>query len=225
MDRIHNLSSFNLMRLLSEEDLITMDALTTITTYPKAVFIQTPDTFVEELFFIKRGKVRLYQLNGDGKQLTLDILSEGNIFGELGSISMGTRELFIETLEESDLCVMDKARFDRYLLDHPQFMLNMLQTMSERLSDMSLRIQSLSLGSLHQKVMAALLKLAERFGTEDDEDGYATIKLSISQQEIAHLVGVSREAVALTLKELVACGQLRTGFRTVALHRSLVERQ
>ncbi len=57
------------------------------------------------LYFVKRGKVRLYKLNADGEQFTLDILSEGNVFGEMDIISLGTRLVYRD------------GRRMRYLLD------------------------------------------------------------------------------------------------------------
>ncbi|MEK3745379.1 Crp/Fnr family transcriptional regulator [Brevibacillus sp. FSL K6-0770] len=222
MDRIQYLSQFNLLRSLSSEDLIEMDELTSITTFPKYTFIQTPDTFTEGLYFVKRGKVRLYRLNEEGKQFTLDILREGNIFGEMGDISLGTRGLFIETVEESDICVMDKERFEGYLLRRPRFMLNMIKVMSERLSHMSSLAQSLALGKLHDKIIHVLAELSERFGVQDDGDDYSRIDMPLSHQEIAHLVGASREAVSVALKELAEAGMLRTRFRTVTVHRDIL---
>lgn len=105
------------------------------------------------LYFVKEGRVHLYQLNHEGKQFTLDILSEGNIFGEMGGISLGTRGLFIETIEESDICVMDKERFESYLIQRPRFMMNIMKAMSERLSYISSLIQNLAIGKLHDKII------------------------------------------------------------------------
>lgn len=222
MDRIQYLSQFNLLRSLSTEDLIKMDELTSITTFPKHTFIQTPETFTEELYFVKEGKVRLYQLNNEGKQFTLDILSEGNIFGEIGDISLGTRGLFIETIEESDICVMDKERFESYLIRCPRFMMNMIKAMSERLSYMSSLVQNLAIGKLHDKIIHVLVELSERFGVWDEDNDYCRIDMLISHQEIAHLVGASREAVSVALKELSETGIIRTGFRTVAVCRTIL---
>lgn len=220
MDRIQYLSQFNLLRSLSREDLITMDELTSITTFPKHTFIQTPETFTEGLYFVKEGRVRLYQLNHEGKQFTLDILSKGNIFGEMGDISLGTRGLFIETIEESDICVMDKERFESYLIRRPRFMMNMMKAMSERLSYMSNLVQNLAIGKLHDKIIHVLAELSERFGVRDEGNDYCRIDMLISHQEIAHLVGASREAVSVALKELTEAGMIRTGFRTVAICRT-----
>lgn len=80
--KIEYLSQFNLLHSLSEEDLIEMDQLTSITTIRKNTFIQTPDSSPQGLYFVKRGTIRLFKLTAEGKQFTLDILREGNVFGE-----------------------------------------------------------------------------------------------------------------------------------------------
>ncbi|MFD0714392.1 Crp/Fnr family transcriptional regulator [Paenibacillus sp. GCM10027626] len=218
MDNIQYLSQFNLLHALSQEDLAEMDEMTSITTVPKHTFIQTPDTFTEGLYFVKRGKVRLYRLNAEGKQFTLDILSEGNIFGEMKGISLGTREIYIETIEECDICIMDTNRFERFLLERPRFMMTMMHVISERLALMSSLAQNLALGKLHDKILHAVIKLSGQFGLQEDND-YYRIDLPLSQQELAHLVGATREAVAVALQELAEAKVIKTGFRTVYIHR------
>jgi CRP/FNR family transcriptional regulator len=130
--------------------------------------------------------------------------------------------LFIEAVEESDICRMDRERFESYLLRHPQFMMNMIQAISERLSHMSRLAQHLALGKLHDKILHVLMQLSSRFGLGEEEDGFSVIRRPISHQELAHLVGVSREAVSVTLKELAEAGIIRTGFRTVAIRRDKI---
>ncbi|MEK3789750.1 MULTISPECIES: Crp/Fnr family transcriptional regulator [Paenibacillus] len=222
MDRIEYLSQFNLLRSLSREDLIEMDKLTSVTTYPKHTYIQTPDTFVEGLYFVKRGTVRLYQLNEQGKQFTLDILSEGNIFGEMGDISLGTRRLLIEAVEDCDICVMDRERFESYLIQHPRFMMNMIKAMSQRLSQLSNLAQHLALGRLHDKIIHVLAELSGRYGVQDEGNDYCRIDMPLSHQEIAHFVGASREAVSVALKELVEVDMIRTEFRTVSIRYDIL---
>ncbi|CAH8771053.1 Crp/Fnr family transcriptional regulator [Paenibacillus dendritiformis] len=224
-ENIKYLSQFNLLHSLSEEDLIEMDQLTSITTIRKNTFIQTPDSSPQGLYFVKRGTIRLFKLTAEGKQFTLDILREGNVFGEVDLISFGTRYLYIETLEECDICLMDKERFESFIIHRPRFMLNLIKVMSERIIGMSDLAQHLALGNLQDKIIYALLKLADQFGLIDDHD-YYRIDYSISQQEIAHLVGASREAVTASLQELAAAGVIKTGFKTIFIHREkLRERQ
>ncbi|NGP59610.1 Crp/Fnr family transcriptional regulator [Paenibacillus thiaminolyticus] len=224
-EKIEYLSQFNLLHSLSEEDLIEMDQLTVITTIRKNTFIQTPDSSPQGLYFVKRGTIRLFKLTAEGKQFTLDILREGNVFGEVDLISFGTRYLYIETLEECDICLMDTDRFESFIIHRSWFMLNLIKVMSERIIRMSDLAQHLALGNLQDKIIYALLKLADHFGLIQDNE-YYRIDYSISHQEIANLVGASREAVTASLQELAAAGVIKTGFKTIFLHREkLRERQ
>lgn len=218
MDNIQYLSQFNLLNSLSMEDLIEMEQLTLITTFPKNTFIQTPETFSEGLYFIKKGKLRLYKVNAQGKQFTSDILNEGNVFGEMDIISFGTRENFIETIEESHICLMNKERFENFLIQRPQFMMTLLKVLSNRVIGMSQLTQNLALGKLHDKVLYALIKLSDQFGLTGDNE-YYKIDFPLSHQEIANLVGATREAVTVVLQELVKEEVIKTGFKTIYIHR------
>ncbi|AHC19311.1 Crp/Fnr family transcriptional regulator [Paenibacillus sp. FSL M7-0802] len=218
MNSIQYLSQFNLLHSLSLEDLIEMDQMTSITTIAKKTFIQTPETFSEGLYFVKKGKVRLYKLNADGKQFTLDILSEGNVFGEMDMISLGTRDMYIETIEECDICRMDKDRFEHFLIEHPRFMMNMIKVLSDRISGMSSLAQHLALGNLQDKILYVLLKLSDQFALQSREE-YCKINFPLSHQEIANLVGATREAVTTALQELVKEKVIKTGFKTIYIHR------
>lgn len=224
MDNIQYLSQFNLLNSLSREDLIEMEQLTLITTFPKDTFIQTPETFSEGLYFVKKGKLRLYKVNAQGKQFTSDILNEGNVFGEMDIISFGTRENYIETIEESHICLMNKERFENFLIQRPQFMMTLLKVLSNRIIGMSQLTQNLALGKLHDKVLYALIKLSNQFGLTGDNE-YYKIDFPLSHQEIAHLVGATREAVTVVLQELVKEEVIKTGFKTIYIHREkLLER-
>ncbi|ETT49135.1 Crp/Fnr family transcriptional regulator [Paenibacillus sp. FSL H7-689] len=218
MDKILYLSQFDLMSSLSEADLIEMDGMTSITTIPKNRQIQTPDTFTEGFYFVKRGKVRLYTLNPEGKQFTLDILTEGNVFGEMNGISLGTRAVYIETMEECDICLMNKQRFEQFLIEHPEFMMRLMNVLSERIKRMSELTQTLALGNLHEKVLHNLFRLAEQMGWIE-EDEYCRIQLGLTHQEIAWMAGATRESVTIVMQDLVKSGRIRTGFKSVSLHR------
>jgi CRP/FNR family transcriptional regulator len=221
MDNIHYLSQFNLLQALALEDLIEMEELTRITVVPKNTYIQTPTTFSEGLFFVKKGKVRLYQLNVEGKQFTSDILSEGNVFGEMDVISFGTREHYIEAMEECHICTIDSARFEEFIAHRPRFLMSLMKVLSDRIQSMSQLAQNLAIGNLHDKILCVLLKLSDQLGVKN-EDNYYKINVQLSHQEIANLIGASREAVTVALQELVKAEMIQTGFRTIYIHRDKV---
>jgi CRP-like cAMP-binding protein len=97
---------------------------------------------------------------------------------------------------------MSKGRFENFLMQRPRFMMNLLQVLSDRISAMSRLTQNLALGGLHDKILHVLIKLSDQFGlTSMDIDEYSRIDLPISHQEIANLVGATREAVTVALHE------------------------
>ncbi|MGG4493822.1 Crp/Fnr family transcriptional regulator [Brevibacillus reuszeri] len=220
MDYIQYLSQFNLLKELSTKDLLEMDQLTSITVFQKNTFIQTPETYREGFYFIKKGKVRLYKLSAEGKQFTSDILGEGNVFGEMDVLSLGTRENYIEAIEESHICLMNRDRFESFIIHRPGFMMNLLKVLSERINGMSQLTENLAIGNLHEKIVFVLLKLADQFGVTENDD-YYQINYSLSHQEIANLVGATREAVSVSIQELAKDKRIRTGFKTIAVHRDL----
>ncbi|AIQ36305.1 cAMP-binding protein [Paenibacillus sp. FSL R5-0345] len=221
METIHYLSQFNLLQSLALEDLIEMEELTRITVVPKNTYIQTPTTFSEGLFFVKKGKVRLYRLNSDGKQFTSDILSEGNVFGEMNVISFGTRDHYIEAMEECHICTIDSVRFEEFVATRPRFLMSLMQVLSDRIKSMSQLSQNLAIGNLHDKILCVLLKLSDQLGVKN-EDNLFRIDVPLSHQEIANLIGASREAVTVALQELVKAEVIQTGFRTIYVHRDKI---
>ncbi|WP_128103953.1 Crp/Fnr family transcriptional regulator [Paenibacillus sp. DCT19] len=218
MDNIQYLSQFNLMACLSESDLIEMDSMTSITTLPKDTLIQTPDQFKEGFYFVKKGTVRLYTINVEGKQFTLDMLGEGNVFGEMNGISLGTRMLYIETMEECDICLMNRQRFEKFLIEHPRFMMNLMKVLSERIQSMSELTQKFALGTLHDKIMHNLIRLAAQVGSSEEGE-YFRMNCAITHQEIAWMAGATRESVTVALQELLRAGRIRTGYKTISVHR------
>lgn len=183
MENIHYLSQFNLLQSLVLEDLVEMEELTRITVVPKNTYIQTPTTFSEGLFFVKKGKVRLYRLNVEGKQFTSDILSEGNVFGEMNMISFGTKDHYIEAMEECHICTIDPARFEEFVATRPRFLMSLMQVLSDRIKSMSQLSQNLAIGNLHDKILCVLLKLSDQLGVKDEDD-YFKINVQIGRAHV-----------------------------------------
>lgn len=103
-------------------------------------------------------------------------------------------------------------------------MMTLLKVLSDRIISMNHLTQNLALGNLHDKILHALFQLYDQFGLESDDE-YHRIDFPLSHQEIANLVGATREAVTVALHELVKEGVIKTGFKTISIHREkLLER-
>lgn len=87
-------------------------------------------------------------------------------------ISLGTRDNYIETIEESHICLMNKERFESFLIQRPRFMMQLLKVLSDRIVGMSQLTHNLALGNLHDKILYALMKLSDQFGLISNDEYY-----------------------------------------------------
>jgi CRP-like cAMP-binding protein len=209
MNKLWYLSQISMFEALPMEDLMEIERMAPMSTLRKNSLIQTPETFREGLYFIKEGKLRLYKINSEGKQFTMGILGEGNVFGEIDSFSLGTRDIFIETIEETLLCSLGKEQFEQFLVDRPQLALKFLKVLSERLKDRDEMLEQLALGDIRDRVLHLLIKLAEQFSVKEGK--YHKIDLPLTHQELANMIGSTRESVTVVLNKLTKEDVIRTG--------------
>jgi CRP-like cAMP-binding protein len=209
MNKLWYLSQISMFATLPKEDLMEIDRMAPMSKLPKNMLIQTPDTFREGLYVIKEGKVRLYKINAEGKQFTLGILGKGNVFGEIDSFSLGTRDIFIETIDSVLLCSLGKEQFEKFLAERPQLAIKLLKVISERLKERDALLEQLALGDVGDRVLHLLIKLSEQFGVVEEE--YHKIDFPLTHQELANMIGATRESVTMVLKGLAKEDVIRTG--------------
>ncbi|WP_274652840.1 Crp/Fnr family transcriptional regulator [Paenibacillus humicola] len=225
MNKLWYLSQISIFEEMSPEEMREIDQLDTIHHFnriTKNTLVQTPESAREGLYFVKEGKLRLYKLNDSGKQFTLGILTRGNIFGELDSFSFGTKEVYIETLEPTFLCTMFEPQFERLMLNQPRLALKFLKALSDRLNEREEQLEQLALHGLRKRLLHLLSTLSEKFGVI--QDGYALIDLPLSHQEIANMLGASREAVSGVMSELAKEGVVKTSRLSVQLAVTVLEK-
>ncbi|WCK52960.1 Crp/Fnr family transcriptional regulator [Aneurinibacillus sp. Ricciae_BoGa-3] len=216
MNKLWYLSQISMFNALPKEDLMEMEKMGPMSTLERNTIIQTPETFHEGLYTIKEGKLRLYKMNAEGKQFTLGILGKGNLFGEIDSFSLGTRDIFIETIDKTLLCSFGKEQFEAFLTSRPQLALKFLKVLSERLQERDALLEQLALGDLRDRVLHLLMKLSKQFGIEDGD--YHKIDFSLTHQELANMVGATRESVTMVLKELSKRDIVRTGRMSIEVN-------
>ncbi|UVI30264.1 Crp/Fnr family transcriptional regulator [Paenibacillus spongiae] len=223
MDKLWYLSKIRIFEALSSEDLQELDQMAPMTHFnalPKNIIVQSPDLKRDGLFFVKKGKLRVFKINGEGRQFTAAILGPGNMFGEVDSFSFETHDVYIETIEESLICSVMKEHFEKFLIKRPELALRFLKELSERLKERDELIEKLALGHVKERILHLLLKLSEQFGVE--EDGYVKIDFALTHQEIANMIGATRESVTGFLKELSIKGLIRTSRKQISINQTKV---
>lgn len=168
-------------------------------TVSKKEVILTPDDDGGVMFILKKGRVRVFKLSAEGKMMTLAILKDGDIFGALSAIKGGASGAYAETLEDSYICAIRQEDFSRIIKEMPELALSLIEKINQRLKEAEDRIADLVFRDVPGRIASILLKLAEQFGKNNAEGTQITIKLT--HQELADMVGASRETITIILNE------------------------
>jgi CRP-like cAMP-binding protein len=201
--------------LLREVDLfagLSLDQLKEIsrtlpmTTCPTGVVVTSPEDEGERLFIVKRGRVRLYRLTPDGKQLTLDILDKGRVVGRMSWLGQELTDAYAEAIEDAVICSFTPAELRRLIDRFPGIGLNIIRYLSERLAASERERELMAYRTVEERLATRLLELAERFGRPSD--GGVAIDARLTQQELADMIGTSRETLATTISSLRERGVL-----------------
>lgn len=197
-DKIHYLSSIEVFRDLSEQDIEDMARATTMSTCEAGRIFFTPDEAGEVLFLLKRGRVQLYRLSPEGKKLVVATLGPGAIFGEMSLVGQGMHNTFAEAADECLLCIMSRADVERLILQRPQVALRFVESLGRRLNELETRLEDVAFKSISARLAGLLLRLS------DEQKG--TVIEGYTHQDLAERLGAYRETTTQTLNGLRSRG-------------------
>jgi CRP/FNR family cyclic AMP-dependent transcriptional regulator len=169
----------------------------------------------DRLFVVLDGKVKISRAAADGRENLLAVLGPGEMFGELSLFDPGPRTATATTITDSRLASLDHDDLRPLLLDRPGVAVHLLRALALRLRRTNEAMADLVFSDVPGRVAKALLDLAEKFGTAE-VDG-VRVRHDLTQEELAQLVGASRETVNKALSEFATRGWLRLEGRTVLL--------
>jgi len=221
MDKLTFLSRIHLFRDLDMEELNKLAPITPMNRVPKGTLLTSPHMEEKRLFLVKSGAVRLYRLGEDGKELTVDLLGTGHIFGEIGSFAAGGGGLYAETAEESIICSTGKEQFERIITEQPQLALKWIEALSSRLKEVEELLEVMAYGSVRKRLLFLLHKLSVKFEagpvaikSVELEAGWIELPFHLTHWQLATMMGSIRETVTELMSGLVSEGLvMKTGAR------------
>ena len=222
MDKLWYLSQIKLFQDLSHEDIEYIHTFTDMSNVPKGTIVQTPYSRHSGIYFVKEGKLRLYTLNEDGKQFTLGIIGKGNSFGNTNLFSLGTQNVYIESIEDILICLINNEQLEQFLLKRPNLLMTILKNLSIKVEEQNHMLEELALYDLKHRALFWIKKLAREFGV--DHGDFITIDLSLSHQELANMIGSSRESVSVILSDLTNEGIILSGRLKISINKEALEK-
>ncbi len=156
------------------------------------------------MYIIVKGKVKLARTARDGRENLLGLLGVGDMMGELSVFDPGPRVSRAHAVEDSVVYELPKAVLDHWLDDHLEMSRHLLRALAQRIRRLSNSMADLVFSDVPGRVAKAILDLGHRFGRM--ERGHVTVRHGLTQEELAQLVGASRETVNKALAEFASRG-------------------
>lgn len=160
----------------------------------------------DTLLAVMMGKVRISTLSARGQEIILNMLGQGDIFGEIAFLDGKPRTADAAAVEDAGLLVLHRRHLLPQLEAHPAVAIQLMTILCERLRWVSDSFEDIVFLELPARLAKRLLRLTETFGRRSE--GGVHIDLRLSQQELGHMTGVTREAVNKVLRGWEADGIL-----------------
>jgi CRP/FNR family cyclic AMP-dependent transcriptional regulator len=205
------LRSIPLFQDLSDADLEVIDEMATEKQVPKGTVIMTEGEVGDSLYTIISGRVKVFIGDEDGREIILKILGPGDFFGEMSMVDSQPRSASVSTLENSVVKVLSHQAFEQCLARAPRIATLVMQALAKRLRDADRKISTLALMDVYGRVANTLLELAIH------TNGKLVVGEKLSQQDIANMVGASREMVNRILKDLSERGYIAIESKTITI--------
>lgn len=171
----------------------------------------------DSVYVILDGKVKLGRTSADGRENLLSVMGPGEMFGELSVFDPGPRLSSASAIADSTLISLGHQALTDFLSEHPEVAMQLLAGMAHRLRRTNEGISDLVFTDVPGRVAKALLDLSVRFGVPAHDSNGLLVKHGLTQEELAQLVGASRETVNKALADFASRGWIALSNKSVTL--------
>jgi len=182
-----------LLGKLSSSEIDTLLRYSRVEHYPAGEEIFAKGSPGNSLMIVLRGRVRISSISLTGKEIVLNIIDAGEIVGEIALLDGGERSGDAVAMTDCELLVLNRRDFIPFIENRADICLMLIKILCQRLRQTSEQVEDLQFRHLESRIAKALLHLSERSG-QPVVDG-RVLELHMSQSELSHIVGSSRESV------------------------------
>lgn len=211
------LKNINLFQGMSEDQMRMVEQRTVMREVRRREVLYLPGDAGDRIFLLKRGVVKISALQEDGREVILALLRKGEVFGEEAVIDDAPRDHLAEAYEDALICIITRKDFMDMLRSHPELVFKVTKLIGLRLKTFRTRVEHLLFKGASQRLAATLIELAHEHGVSDAQG--VLVPLRLSQQDLANLIGVTRESVNLALSDFRRKGLVVLEGRSLRLPR------
>ena len=204
------LRSAPILSNVPESDLVALAQASRERSYPAGQVILRQDAPGDAMYVVIEGRVKVVLIGEDGREVILSVLGPGAVFGEMALLDDAPRSAHVIAMTQCHVMTLYRGAFHERLRASPDLCLAMLAALSSRLRLADDRIRALSLLDVNGRVAHLLLQQSAEAGSD-------TFPRRLTHQNMAELIGASRETVSRTLQHLSERGVIEIGRRQVSI--------
>lgn len=208
------LDKISLFAGLNTNDLETLAKEFISRNYPKNTIVLNQGDETDSLYVIEKGVVKIYVTDDEGKEFILGTLSEKDYFGELALLDKGRRSASVMTLEAARLWIINRENFLNWISNRPDLLMNLIVNLVKRIRRLDEDLSSLALLNVYGRIARILIQRAVVIDNKN-------VIERLTHQEIACMVGASREMVTRILRDLKQGGYIEMDTKRIIIKQPL----
>jgi CRP/FNR family cyclic AMP-dependent transcriptional regulator len=198
-----------------EDQLRMLTSVVTRRSLPRSTTVMASGDPTDSLYIVLSGRLKVMMSDAEGKEVILSILTAGEFFGEMGLIDDAPRSASVVSIEPCELLSIAKRDFKKCLAENFEMAQAVMRGLVRRLRDADRKIGSLALLDVYGRVARLLLDMAENV------DGEKIVTKRLPKQDIAKMIGASREMVSRVMKDLQMGGYIEVRGSNIVLRDTI----
>jgi len=212
------LRSVPLFASFPEEPLRMLATVVTRRNVTRGSIIMAAGDPTDSLYIVLSGRLKVMMSDADGKEVILTLIGPGEFFGEMGLIDDSPRSASVVAIEPCELLAITRRDFKKCLAENFEMSMAVMRGLVRRLREADRKIGSLALLDVYGRVARLLLDMSETV------DGQKMVTKRLPKQDIAKMIGASREMVSRVMKDLQMGGYIEMRGSTIVLHDTIMLR-
>ena len=194
-----------------DEQLRMLAAVVTRRSVTRSTTVMASGDPTDSLYIVLSGRLKVLMSDAEGKEVILSILGPGEFFGEMGLIDDSPRSASVTAIEACELLSIAKRDFKKCLAENFEMTMAVMRGLVRRLREADRKIGSLALLDVYGRVARLLLDMAETV------EGQKVVTKRLPKQDIAKMIGASREMVSRVMKDLQVSGYIEMRGSSIVL--------
>lgn len=209
------LKNVNLFHEMTADQMAMVERTTVMKEIRRKEVLYLPGDAGDRVYVLKRGVVKIATLLEDGREMILALLRPGEVFGEEAVLDTAPRDHMAEAYDDALICIINRNDFLEMMRSHPGMAFKVTKLIGFRLKTFRARVESLLFKGAPARLAQILLDLGAEHGVKDSAG--ILLPLKLSQQDLANLIGLTRESVNLALADFRRRGLVEVDGRTIRI--------